>query len=161
MSIQIWVRDTETQQQTTISMKDPKDSHKPLGTHQNPARVSTQRCQVLSQEEKKMIVFSRLDIVLPQLYIPQPLWENDSNIMGEIMMIEHEKSPSKLQQINKCRLYLQVTWLSKMTNPQGTLILPEFLEFTRAHTDVSRSNLKWPIQALPPKTSCEVWKRLI
>jgi hypothetical protein len=75
MSIQIRVRDTETQQQTTISVKDPKDSHKTLGTHQNPARVSTQQCQVLSQKEKKMIVFSRLDIVLPQLYIPQPLWE--------------------------------------------------------------------------------------
>jgi hypothetical protein len=36
-----------------------------------------------------------------------------------------------------------------MTDPQGTAILPEFL----------RSNLKWPIQALPPKKSWEVWKR--
>jgi hypothetical protein len=53
MSTQIWV----TQQQTTIGIKDPKDSHKTLGTHQNPARVPTQQCQVLSQKEKKMIVF--------------------------------------------------------------------------------------------------------
>jgi hypothetical protein len=48
-----------------------------------------------------------------------------------------------------------------MTDPQGTTIIPDFLQFTRKHNDVSRSNLRWPIQALPPKKCWEVWKKLI
>jgi hypothetical protein len=108
-------------------------------------------CQFLAE--------SGLNIVIPQLYTPQPLRDNDSNIMSEIMKIE--KSPIAIQQVNQCRLFLQVTWLSEITDPQGTSILPEFLEFTGTHTNVSRSILKWPIQALPPKKSWEVWKRLI
>jgi hypothetical protein len=41
-------------------------------------------CQFLAE--------SGLNIVIPQLYIPQPLCKNDSNIMSEIMMIK--KSPT-------------------------------------------------------------------
>jgi hypothetical protein len=93
----------------------------------------------------------RLNIVIPPLYIPQPLRTDDRNIMSEIMKIE--KSPIAIQRVNQCRLFLQVTWLSEMTDPQGTTIIPDFLQFTRKHNDVSRSNLRWPIQALPPKKS--------
>jgi hypothetical protein len=89
----------------------------------------------------------------------QSLRTDDRNIMSEIMKIEN--SPIVIQRVNQCRLFLQVTWLSEMTDPQGTTIIPGFLQFTRKHNDVSRSNLRWPIQALPPKKSWEVWKRLI
>jgi hypothetical protein len=57
MATQIQVQDTKTQQETTINIKDPKDSHKTLGTHQNHARIPTHQYHVLSQKEKKMIVF--------------------------------------------------------------------------------------------------------
>jgi hypothetical protein len=73
-------------------------------------------CQFLAE--------SGLNIVIPQLYTPQPLRDNNSNIMSEVMKIE--KSPIAIQQV--CRLFLQVTWLSEMTDPQGTSILPEFLD---------------------------------
>jgi hypothetical protein len=53
MTTEIRVCDTETQQQTIIDIKDPKDSHKTLGTHQNPAGIATQQCNILSQKEKK------------------------------------------------------------------------------------------------------------
>jgi hypothetical protein len=79
--------------------------------------------------------------------------------MNKIMKIK--KSPIVIQQVTQCRLFLQITWLSEMTDPQGTAILPEFLEFTRMHTDVSKSNLKWLIQVPPPNKSWAVWKRLI
>jgi hypothetical protein len=48
-----------------------------------------------------------------------------------------------------------------MTDPQGNRVLPEFLDYAGTHTDVSRSNLRWPIQALLPPKSWEIWKKLI
>jgi hypothetical protein len=57
MTTVIRVHNTETQQQTVIDIKDPKDSHKTLDTHQNPAGIAIQQCNILSQKEKKMIVF--------------------------------------------------------------------------------------------------------
>jgi hypothetical protein len=48
-----------------------------------------------------------------------------------------------------------------MTDAQGNVVLPEFLEYKGTHTDTSKSNLNWPIQALPPLKSWEIWKKLI
>jgi hypothetical protein len=79
---------------------------------------------------------SHLNIVIPDLYIPKPLWENDQNIMSKILKME--KSRIAIQRVNQWRLFLQVIWLSKVTDPQGNTALPEFLNFTRTHTDVSK-----------------------
>jgi hypothetical protein len=57
ISTQLNVRDTETQQQTSISIKDPAESHKTLGTFQNPAGNPDQQAKILQQKENKMIVF--------------------------------------------------------------------------------------------------------
>jgi hypothetical protein len=75
--------------------------------------------------------------------------------MSEIMK---SKKRNRHTKVNQCRLFLLVTWLSEITDSQGTAIIPDFLQFTRKHNNVSRSNLRWPFQALPP---WEVWKRLI
>jgi hypothetical protein len=40
-------------------------------------------------------------------------------------------------------------------------VLPKFLDFTGTHTDVSRSNLRWPVQTLPPPKSWEICKKII
>jgi hypothetical protein len=55
----LMVRDTETQQPTNITIKDPKDSHKTLGMYQNPAGDPTYQSRMLSIKEKKMITFFR------------------------------------------------------------------------------------------------------
>jgi hypothetical protein len=118
--------------------------HYPILQHPKPKLphikdpLITTICQFLSD--------SQLNIVIPDLYIPKPLRESDQNIMSEILKIE--KSPIAIQRVNQCRLFLQITWLSKMTDPQVNTVLPEFLDFTSTHTDVSKSNLKWLIQAL-------------
>jgi hypothetical protein len=101
---------------------------------------------------------SHLNIVIPSIYIPKPLQENDQNIMGELL--KSVKSPISIRRVNQCRLFLQVTWLSEMTDPEGNAVLPEFLDYTGTHTNVSRSNLRWPIQALPAPKSWEIWKKL-
>jgi hypothetical protein len=74
--------------------------------------------------------------------------------MGEILKIE--KSPIAIKRVNQCQLFLQVTWLLEMTDSQGNVVLPGFLEYTGTHTDTSKSNLHWPIQTLPPPKSWEI-----
>jgi hypothetical protein len=108
---------------------------------------------------RQFLAESQLNIIIPGLYSPQPLQENDHNIMGELMKIE--KSPIAIQRANQCWLFLQITWLSEMSNTLGTAILPDFLEFTGAHTYTSRSTLKWPIQDLPLQKSWGIWNKLV
>jgi hypothetical protein len=57
MSEQLHVCNTETQQPTSISIKDLAESHKTLGTFQNPTGNSDQQAKILQQKEKMMIVF--------------------------------------------------------------------------------------------------------
>jgi hypothetical protein len=71
---------------------------------------------------------SQLNIVIHDIYILKPLRENDQNIMGRLLKME--KSPISIQRVNQCWLFLQVTWLSEMMDPQGNTVLPEFLDFT-------------------------------
>jgi hypothetical protein len=88
---------------------------------------------------RQFLAESDLSISIPGLYTPQHLRENDCNIMGELMKME--KSPIAIQRVNQCQLFLQITWLSEMTDPPGTTILPDFLHFTGTHTDHSISTL--------------------
>jgi hypothetical protein len=96
--------------------------------------------------------------MIPGIYIPKPLRENDQNIMGELLKLE--KAPYQFKE-SISAVYSSRSWLSEMTDPQGNTVLPEFLDFTGNHTDISRSNLRWPIQARLPPKSWEIWKKLI
>jgi hypothetical protein len=64
---------------------------KPRLPHINNPMITT-ICQFLAE--------SQLNIVIPGLYSPQPLQENNHNIMGELMKIE--KSPIAVQRVNQC-----------------------------------------------------------
>jgi hypothetical protein len=57
LSDQLHVRNMETQQLTSISIKDLAESHRTLGTFQNPTGNSDQQAKILQQKEKKMIIF--------------------------------------------------------------------------------------------------------
>jgi hypothetical protein len=48
-----------------------------------------------------------------------------------------------------------------MTDAQGNIVLPGFLDHTGTHTEASKSNLQWPIQTLPPPKTWEIWKKLM
>jgi hypothetical protein len=56
--------------------------------------------------------------------------------MGKILKIE--KSTIAIKRVNQCRLFLQVNWLSEMTDTQGNAVLPEFLEYKGTHTNTSK-----------------------
>jgi predicted Rdx family selenoprotein len=101
---------------------------------------------------------SQLNIVIPGLYSPQPLQENNHNIMGELMKIE--KSPIAIQRVNQCRLFLQITWLSEMSNKLR--MTPAQLPRVHWHPyRYLKKHLKWPIQELPLQKSWEIWKKWV
>jgi hypothetical protein len=103
---------------------------------------------------RQFLADSQLNVVIPDLYTPKLLQESDLNILSETLKIK--RSPIAIQRVNQCRLFLQITWLSEMTDPQGNTALPKFLDFTSTHTDNSKSNQRWPIQVLPLAKSWEI-----
>jgi hypothetical protein len=54
MTSHINIKDTETGEMKRIEIKDPKESHKTLGTHQNPAGNPTGQIQTLALKEERM-----------------------------------------------------------------------------------------------------------
>jgi len=66
-------------------------------------------------------------------------------------------SKSQLERLNACRMYLQVTMLSKITDHTGTELLPQVLTNRVTPTpkglaNISQSTLTWP-HIHPPVTS--------
>jgi hypothetical protein len=62
----------------------------------------------------------------------------------------------ELQDINRCRLYLQVFFLSDITNHSGHNI-EDWVK--QGHTQNSNSKLEWPVQKRP--TSWNTWKQAV
>lgn len=95
-------------------------------------------------------------------WVPQPLRENDTNLMQAAMAIY--KTINTLQTINRCRMHLQVTFLSELVSPNGQFIEGAFCEQTNntpllhKHTT---SKFTWPHQPSPGPKSCSQWRRFI
>jgi hypothetical protein len=54
MTAQLFITDTESQIQTQIDIKDPAESHKTLGTHQNPAGNPIGQAKTMSIKKDRM-----------------------------------------------------------------------------------------------------------
>jgi hypothetical protein len=75
---------------------------------------------------------------------------------------------SQLEAINACRLYLQKTSLSEISNKAGTHILQNAIKGKLNQTktepllwQISRSTLDWPYQLRPPAPAWNLWKKLL
>jgi len=72
----------------------------------------------------------------------------------------------QLEQINTCRMYLQVTTLAEITDHTGMHLLPQILT-PHGHTypngldNISCSTLQWPRVSNPTPTKWKVWTRTI
>ncbi len=80
-------------------------------------------------------------------WVIQPLRRNDVFLMEAIN--ELGLTPQQLEQVNACRMYLQVTTLAKIVDHTGTTILPQAISTDpkKAPTglkDLSSSTLHWP-----------------
>jgi len=75
-------------------------------------------------------------------------------------------SPSQLEQINACRMYLRLTTLAEMVEFTGQLILPHILTSSNQHfpaglDDISTSSVTWPHIHCPSKVSWSLWTRTV
>ena len=68
-------------------------------------------------------------------------------------------SREELLRINRCRLYLQVYFLSDIVSGNGRLILREAFDGVKLIHRVSR--WQWPQQTRPPKSDWSLWKMAI
>jgi len=93
-----------------------------------------------------------------------PLRENDRYIMDDLA--DQDLPRAQLEKINACRMFLQVTTLSEITDHTGTEILPHVLT-NQMHPDprglssISFSTLQW-LHIHPPSMACwRLWSLAI
>lgn len=95
------------------------------------------------------------DRVTPDIH---PRRINDQFIM-ESIITRGTCTPTQLQQLNRCRLYLKVTNLSDITNGYGTWFTKSALEGT---IDSTRpTHYHWPIQTRPNIATWRLWRRIL
>jgi hypothetical protein len=104
-------------------------------------------------------------LIIPSLQTINLLQKFDQPIIDLQIISTYSKSDAEM--INACRVFLQVTTLSKISNHQGTKILQEaylgeLLERGLPAIQVySKSHLNWPFQAYPPRKAWILWKLLL
>ncbi len=103
-------------------------------------------------------------IVLSQPWLPRPRRQHDVAIMEDIMALNLPKA--KAIQVNSVRTYLQVNFLSEITDHSGTHILPHALlpqqsQSSFFHDNPNRSTLHWPRQPCPGNNAWKQWKEIV
>jgi hypothetical protein len=81
--------------------------------------------------------------------------EGDALIMKK--MVENNVSLTELQAINRCRLYLQVTTISDITNGDGIRVSDNALQGIYDHH--RPHYYQWPYQPSPPTSCWTIWRR--
>lgn len=92
-----------------------------------------------------------------QAFNPVPPRQHDSCIMD--YCIQHYSDCTTLRTINRCRIYLQVIFLSDICSADGTLILPECIGGSRPKN--RKSILEWPVQPRPPQPAWRIWSTML
>jgi len=103
-------------------------------------------------------------IVLSQPWLPRPRRQHDVTIMEDIMALNLPKA--KAIQVNSVRTYLQVNFLSEITDHSGTHILPHALlpqqsQSSFFHNNPNQSTLHWPRQPCPGNNAWKQWKEIV
>jgi len=81
---------------------------------------------------------------------------------NQFLMLEfwrHGYKGEQLVHLNQCRLWLQVTTLTDITNGNGTAILAPIL--TGTNDSVRPNRVKWPVQGKPPPSSWTLWQEAV
>ena len=88
------------------------------------------------------------------IWTPQPEREHDMCIMDLI----DNSSATAMQCINRCRIFLQATTISDITNAEGDRINDYAWNNNPNIMNPRRSKHAWPIQPRPGKKSWRAWK---
>ena len=94
-------------------------------------------------------------IKMSGIWEPKIQREDDSTIMEEV--IKQELHPTCLNNINRCRLYLRVFFLSDITTADGT----ELEEWALTGNHRRKGPLLWPNQQSPSKTAWSQWRTML
>jgi ribonuclease HI len=97
-------------------------------------------------------------IQVDQPGIPPAMREKDQHIMDIILQSKKYK-PHQIRKINYCRLYMNVTTLSEITNAKGDMIDPAMIEGKRENT-ISQEKWRRIHQQKPDAASWNLWKRM-
>ena len=82
--------------------------------------------------------------------------ERDEFIM-DALHLRGQCSTLELQQLNACRMHLQVARLSDITSADGMRIRPGILLGT--NENVFKSSSRWPRQGRPPAEWWKLWRK--
>jgi len=90
--------------------------------------------------------------------------QNDRFLMDNFKDFSFPKF--KMERLNACHMYLQVTTLSEITNHTGEELLPQVLNNPRQPipkglSNISTSCLQWPYIHLPSKECWKIWSNTI
>jgi len=105
-----------------------------------------------------------------QIQIRYAAWTIPLSQIGDRYLMEDFLDQSfpqyKLEHLNACRMYLQVTTLSEITDHTGTELLPQVLSSRHSVTPVgltaiSSSTLQWPNVHLPSPACWKLWSTTI
>ena len=92
----------------------------------------------------------KVELKIKNAFIIQKQRDNNSFIMDKILTFNSSRKIIKT--IHICRFYLQMTFLSEITNIKGNTLRPEIL--TRTKPKYSMSNINWTIQS---KSNVSSW----
>jgi len=97
-------------------------------------------------------------------WVVQPLRSEDVFLMEAIQ--ELDLTQQQLEQINVCRMYLQVTMLAEIADHTGTISLPHVLSTPLGSAptglqSLSTSTLKWPNIHPPTQASWRLWTKTV
>jgi len=96
-------------------------------------------------------------VTVSQQWLPVPPRKYDKGLMDQFIQLGFE--PLQLGILNRCRLYLQVLYLSDLVSADGTIIIPAV---KNGHRIIDRvSNLNWPIQDRPPPSAWTLWRQAL
>jgi hypothetical protein len=87
--------------------------------------------------------------------MPPPCRQDDCNIMESILSTGPTKA--ELGSVNRCRIWMGVTYLSEISTANGTELSRDAWEGTRTR----HSPLLWPFQTQPGHDSFQIWRRLL
>lgn len=94
-----------------------------------------------------------LSITMRDAWLPSSLEPGDVNLME--YFVSRSFFAKQLASLNRCRVYLQVLFLSDIVSADGKTIISPVLD---GHKLVDRrSSLLWPSQATPPRSGWRLW----
>jgi hypothetical protein len=95
----------------------------------------------------------KFTLIIRNSWVPVLQRTNDLSLMAFFVSLNFK--PKQLIALNRCRLYLQVIFLSDIVSADGTTIIPHVLSGQKLTDRISM--LKWPVQQLPPKIDWDLW----